>query len=106
MEKERKLDNPIKNLTLTNFRIRSEFRKWGKGEIKSIMLEELSSILLLYKSKPKLILYGFILLVIFGFAGIYVGYQMREEEGGVAIVIIGLILFILFMAGTEQGLGL
>ncbi|MCW8896593.1 MAG: hypothetical protein OQJ96_06100 [Flavobacteriales bacterium] len=97
MENEQTIKTSIKGLVLTNYRIRSEFKILGKGKISSIMLEELSSSQLTYKSKPKLLLFGFIILVISIMGGAYMGVVLHKERNGMDIAIFGAFLFIIFI---------
>lgn len=96
------MDGDNKQITLTTHRIRQENKKWGKLDLISIMLEQVTSCQYSKKSKPIFLIIGFLL---FGLAFI-IGSQEGEDGPVIAsgIALIGLVLIIIYFFTIERGL--
>jgi hypothetical protein len=66
-------------LTLTTHRVRLEGKRWGRGQVTSIMLESLTSCEITYATHP-------FLLVIAGIFAVYMLIQMNEISAAVFLV--------------------
>ncbi len=90
MKNEEPISLNCPGLILTNMRLRSEVAKWGKIQIKSVMLEDICHSELDYKSNPKLLIIAFLTLAIGGAIGGAVG-GMEDETVGGAIAFMGFV---------------
>lgn len=96
------MDGDNKQITLTTHRVRQENKKWGKLDLISIMLEQVTSCQYSKKSKPIFLIIGFLL---FGLAFI-IGSQEGEDGPVIAsgIALFGLVLIIIYFFTIERGL--
>tara|TARA_B100001540_G_scaffold310441_1_gene328228 strand:+ start:582 stop:1103 length:522 start_codon:yes stop_codon:yes gene_type:complete len=83
-------------LILTNMRLRSEHKHWGKGQIKSVMLEDLCHSKLQYQSNPKLLIFAGITMALFAIIATFVGLEI-DEDGGWAIAFAGAAISFIFI---------
>ncbi len=81
-------------LILTNMRLRSEHKHWGKGQIKSVMLEDLCHSKLEYQSNPKLLIFAGITMALFAIIATVV---WQNEDGGLAIAFAGAAISFIFI---------
>jgi hypothetical protein len=96
------LESDDKSVTLTSHRIRQENKQWGKMQIKSIMLDHVTSCEYDRKSNPILLIIGLVLLV-YG-AGLTFGGNHGQGEIGLLAIGIGLVLIIFYWITTKKGL--
>ena len=76
-----------KSLTLTNLRVQYHNKEWGKAKIVSILLENISSIEIAYKSNVTFIVFATIISILTIVEGSYLIY-------GLAISVIFVLLFL------------
>lgn len=96
------LESDDKSVTLTSHRIRQENKQWGKMQIKSIMLEHVTSCEYDRKSNPMLLIIGLVFLV-FG-AGLAFGGNYGQGEIGLIAIGTGLILVVFYWITIRKGL--
>ena len=90
-------------LTLSTHRVRYETQAMGIAEIKSIMLEELASIVMVSSSNVIFIVFAVVALVL----GVLVAANGRRMEGALVLgVFVALVFVILFFATRRQVLSL
>jgi hypothetical protein len=94
------LESDDKSIILTSHRIRQESKQWGKMQIKSIMLEHVSSCEYDRKSNPIYLIIGLIAMI-FG-AGLAFGGN--QGEIGLIGVAIGFVLLIFYWITIRKGL--
>jgi hypothetical protein len=96
------METTDKEIVLTSHRIRQENKQWGKLQIRSIMLENVTSCEYNRKSNP--------LLLIGGVVAIFFAFFMESSGGlnqrsmGVVILGIGLALILIYWFTTKQKL--
>lgn len=84
-------------ITLTNYRIRQEIKSWGQINLKSIMLEQITSCEYRKRSSPLFLIIG---LLIIGVAIFF----LNETEFSIGFFSIGFILIILYFFSLKRGL--
>lgn len=96
------LESDDKSVVLTSHRIRQENKQWGKMQIKSLMLEHITSCEYDRKSNPIFLIIGLIAFV-FG-AGLSFGGGNQQSEMGIISAVIGFVLLIFYWITIRKGL--
>ncbi len=84
-----RLDDAV--LVLTNYRIRYNGNQWGKREVISIMLEDLTSCEIMYTTKPVLILVSMLI----AFASLMFDLTATELIVGLVVACVPVIIYYL-----------
>lgn len=85
-------------IVVTNYRVRTQITKWGKQELKSIMLEHITSCRLYAKSEPVFIVLGGMFVI-----GASLIANMRRFEFLALIAgFIGLLLFLAYFVSRRN----
>lgn len=94
------MESDDKSIILTSHRIRQVNKQWGKMQIKSIMLEHVSSCEYDRKSNPIFLIIGLVIIVF----GVALGAGGHQGELGLLGVAIGLVLLIFYWITIRKGL--
>lgn len=89
-----------RSIVLTSHRIRQENKQWGKMQIKSIMLQDVTSCEYDKKSFPVFLLVGIMILAF----GVYMMYGSHNDEMGLLAGGIGLVMIIFYWITIRKGL--
>ena len=87
---EKIIETYIENIQLTNKKLRKETKSFGKKQIQSIMLEDITSSQVIYRSKPMLIIWSIIILLISIISGAIILEEFRGGFLGALTIAIGI----------------
>jgi hypothetical protein len=96
------LESDDKTVVLTSHRIRQENKQWGKMQIKSVMLEHVTSCEYDRKSNPIFLIIGLVVLVFA--AGLSFGGNSGQGDIGIISAGVGIVLLIFYFITIRKGL--
>lgn len=96
------MDGDYKQITLTTHRIRQENKSWGKVDLTSIMLENVTSCEYSKKSRPIFLMFGLLLAGFALFIGSQGGGDSQNIGGG--LLLAGVVLIVIFFFTIKRGL--
>lgn len=96
------MDGDNKQIILTTHRVRQEKKIWGRVDLVSIMLEQITSCHYSRRSKPVFFIVGLLVIVLAYITGIQGGEDVQTIAGG--LILVGLILIIIYFFTIKRGL--